>query len=559
MSGLGRAAFWVINFVYNYCTFLLQLVIVVAVAMPLEFTVIVSHDLSVSVVLFLVFGLSITSFSFFLSTFFTSTRTAGISSVVILIISVLICQQVSQAAVAGNKLTEDSTNFGTVAWPMYGLSNAMFTIAAACPNVFGLGGKPLTLGGIGAESDTPLGLSITMLFLSFVVYTMLFVYCDMVLKVGPGVKQPPLFFLQPTYWRQSAGKKASVEECSKGAAPGEAAEVSAERERVKAQQGGVRAIGLSKLYPGAKEPAVQNVQFGIQPSECFGLLGSNGAGKSTTIHILCGVHQPTTGTVLCGPSSELDIRHHMPTIQSSMGVCSQDNLLWGDLKGDEHLLFFARLRRIPAKQIPRHITYWLKRVNLASKADRRKRSKMYSGGMKRRLGVANAFIGNPQLVYLDEPSTGLDPESRQQLWYAVRAAKKDKSIILTTHALEEAEALCDRVGIMAKGLMRTVGTPTDLRLRFDKGYKFMMAVDTADPGREATALTYVKELLPAARCVDSINGVHTYVVPKDGVKMSTIFSGMTSNKDKYHIKDWGLSHTTLEEVFLQIVNVHSLA
>ena len=160
----------------------------------------------------------------------------------------------------------------------------------------------------------------------------------------------------------------------------------------------MRAIGLVKQYPGASKKAVQNVQFAVKPDECFGLLGSNGAGKSTTIHMLCGVHAPSAGTVLCGDASELDAKHDITTIQSAMGVCTQDNLLWGELTGAEHLSFFARMRRVAPALRTKHIDYWLKRVNLHSRADRRKRARAYSGGMKRRLSVANAFIGDPRLV-----------------------------------------------------------------------------------------------------------------------------------------------------------------
>merc|ERR550514_2063645 len=152
-----------------------------------------------------------------------------------------------------------------------------------------------------------------------------------------------------------------------------------------------------------------------------------------------------------------------------MGVCPQDNLLWDDLTGEQHLEFFGRLRKITNKKsLKQHIQYWLKRVNLATRSTKRKPSKAYSGGMKRRLSVACTFIGNPRLVYLDEPSTGLDPESRRQLWYAIRAAKKQRSIILTTHALEEADALCDRIGIMTLGQMRVLDSPAQLRMRFDQ-------------------------------------------------------------------------------------------
>ena len=389
-----------------------------------------------------------------------------------------------------------------------------------------------------------------MLLVDTILYTVLFVYLDMVLPVGPGVKKHPLFFLKPSFWVGGKGAKEAVDSCAKPPAAGEAVEITEERKRVVAgQEGGLLCLGLAKQYPGAKEPAVVNVQFGVKESECFGLLGSNGAGKSTTIHILCGLHEPSSGTVLCG-REKLDIRHKLSVIQSAMGVCSQDNLLWDDLTGTEHLSFFCRIRQVRERR--KHIEYWLKRVNLFSGSDRRKRSKAYSGGMKRRLSVACSFIGNPRLVYLDEPSTGLDPESRRQLWYAVLAAKKQRSIILTTHALEEAEALCDRVGIMAKGLMRTLGTPAELRVRFDQGYKFVISCQR-DAGVEAQADDFVRKLMPEIKEKDAINGVRTYELPKSGVKMSTLFREMESNKEALKIKDWGLSHTTLEEVFLQIV------
>ena len=112
----------------------------------------------------------------------------------------------------------------------------------------------------------------------------------------------------------------------------------------------------------------------------------------------CGVHAPSQGTVLCGDASELDAKHDITTIQSAMGVCTQDNLLWGELTGAEHLSFFARMRRVAPALRTKHIDYWLKRVNLHSRADRRKRARAYSGGMKRRLSVANAFIGDARLV-----------------------------------------------------------------------------------------------------------------------------------------------------------------
>ena len=281
-----------------------------------------------------------------------------------------------------------------------------------------------------------MGAVLVMLFVDTVLYTVLFLYSDAVLPIGPGAgRLHPLFFLDKAWWAghlsrarpetakvssslsstsstRTGSNETNIESLALPPEPDEPADVQEERERVLRQQvGGVRAIGLSKTYQGRTKPAVVNVQFGVEKGECFGLLGSNGAGKTTVIHMLCGLHPPSHGTMLAGDDG-LDLRTSLREIQSAMGVCSQDNLLWEELTGAEHLRFFARLRRVPKAAIEKHVNFWLRQVGLHSTSDRRKRSHAFSGGMKRRLGVANALIGNPQIVFLDEPSTGLDPQVR---------------------------------------------------------------------------------------------------------------------------------------------------
>jgi len=561
MSGLGRRPYWVITWLYSYCLYLVCLAFFLIVSFAFDFQAITAHNFGVVLILFMMYCAAQTSYACFASTLFANKWGALVVNFFLLVfVFVLMGWQLAEKA-TGYDASSSGYQFVINILPTFAMSHISEILShSGIGTISQLNIVPLSFTNIGAETAHPIGVIMGSLVVGIFFWMVIALYFDMVLPIGPGIKYAPNFLFTAEFWKKAQKvSQAELDSISLKTEPNEAPEVSAERQRVLAeQQDGVRVIGLSKIYPGATRYAVKNVQFGIMKDECFGLLGSNGAGKTTTIHVLCGLHPPTTGTVICGEEM-MDIRVDLPKIQSSMGVCSQDNLLWDDLTGPEHLLFFGGLRRLKKKTIKAHIAFWLSRVNLNSPADRRKRSRSYSGGMKRRLNTANAFIGNPKLVYLDEPSTGLDPESRQQLWRAVLAAKPGKSIILTTHALEEAEALCDRVGIMTFGLMRTLGTPNQLRLRFDQGYKFMISVNTADPGSEATALAYVKELMPESRIVDSINGVHTYVVPKEGVQMSTIFSGMTSNKDKYQIKDWGLSHTTLEEVFLQIVSTNTTA
>ena len=557
MAGLGRRPYWVITWLYGFLVYLGAIIIFLIISFAFSFKAVGNHDFIVILVLVLVYAAAMVSYSCCISTFFNNKWTCLVVGFFShCFIFVLLGVQFAERA-SGYRMDGSLQQFVFNLHPTIAMAHASELLHAAGVGDFQLlHGVRFGFHNIGFGEAHPLSAIMLAMLLSSVLWMVFAVYCDVTLKIGPGIKSSPLFCVQPKTYM---GRKntATANECAKPAETGEANEVKVERERVSTQTGGVRALGLSKWYPGAHRAAVVNVQFGINESECFGLLGSNGAGKSTTIHILCGLHPPSTGTVICGEEN-LDIRDSLTTIQSAMGVCSQDNLLWDDLTGPEHLRFFSRIRRVDPKSIKNHIDYWLKRVNLSKAYDRRKHSRSYSGGMKRRLGVANAFIGNPKLVYLDEPSTGLDPESRQQLWRAVLAAKPGKSIILTTHALEEAEALCDRVGIMTFGLMRTLGTPTELRLRFDQGYKFMLACEPGRAEDEDGAHRYVLTLMPQARLVDAINGVRTYIVPKGSVTMSSLFEGMEAKKGEYRIKDWGLSHTSLEEVFLQIVAANAL-
>ena len=224
--------------------------------------------------------------------------------------------------------------------------------------------------------------------------------------------------------------------------------------------------------------------------------------------------------MLCG-REKLDIRHKLSVIQSAMGVCSQDNLLWDDLTGTEHLSFFCRIRQVRERR--KHIEYWLKRVNLFSGSDRRKRSKAYSGGMKRRLSVACSFIGNPRLVYLDEPSTGLDPASRRRLWRVItefkQRASEGSGVVLTTHSMEEAEVLCDRIAIMSEGRLRCIGHGADIKRRFGEAYKLTIhTASHSDAAAEAVRAFVVSQLAADARPLNaSMGGTTDFEMPRASI------------------------------------------
>jgi len=173
-----------------------------------------------------------------------------------------------------------------------------------------------------------------------------------------------------------------------------------------------------------------------------------------------------------------------------------------------------------------------------------------SGGMKRRLSIAVSFIGNPDVVFLDEPTTGLDPDSRSAIWDILQTAKKGKCLILTTHSMEEADALCDRIGIMADGALQCLGSQVHLKNKFGEGYTLKI---NFDPQYEEIASGYIKKLIPNAVLEEKFPGNFTFRIQKKDFVMSHILENLLKDQAEYKIDDWGLSQTTLEDVFLTIV------
>ncbi len=190
----------------------------------------------------------------------------------------------------------------------------------------------------------------------------------------------------------------------------------------------------------------------------------------------------------------------------------------------------------------------LKKVNLWNCGS--KLVKQYSGGMKRRLSVAISLIGSPPIIYLDEPSTGLDPKSRRDLWKVINEAKSHSTVLLTTHSMEEADTLCDRLMIMGDGQIKAVGVGSYLKLHLGEGYK--LAIQTSK-GTELNQLEkFVEKLLPGSVMLNHVGGTTNFHVPKSVVSLSKVFTEMEQAKKQMNITTWAIVNTTLEEVFLKV-------
>ena len=223
----------------------------------------------------------------------------------------------------------------------------------------------------------------------------------------------------------------------------------------------VAAKGLTKDYNSLR--AVDNIDFEISKGECFGFLGPNGAGKTTVMSIIYCFMPPSGGSVKV---FDLDVMNMPGKIKSRIGVMPQDNNLDPDITVLENLIVYARYFNIMKKESLPRAWNLLDFVELRDKADINIQS--LSGGMKRRLLLARSLMNNPELLMLDEPTTGLDPHSRHSVWEQLSLLKSNGiSLILTTHYMEEAEKLCDRVAIMDSGKIVTIATPADLMNKYN--------------------------------------------------------------------------------------------
>ena len=297
---------------------------------------------------------------------------------------------------------------------------------------------------------------------------------------------------------------------------------------------------LHKTY-GTVE-AVRGLSFEVAPGQCFGLLGPNGAGKTTTIEILEGLLAPTSGeVVVLGRRWGQDDQ----AIRERMGVCLQQTVLSEKLQVDETVDLFRRFYRIG--RAPESV---IQEVELTEKAHARVGT--LSGGQKQRLAVACALDGDPELLFLDEPTTGLDPQSRRQVWDIVNAFKAGgRTVLLTTHYMDEAEKLCDRVAIVDHGRIIAEGSP--MHLMTSLGGEHVVEIAVREDGQGALPAAAM-EGLPGVRAAHAEAGRIVLTVAEPHVAVPAIL-------EKVRAGGWELSglstrHASLEDVFVSLTGRH---
>ncbi|MBZ8181924.1 ABC transporter ATP-binding protein [Oscillatoria salina] len=228
---------------------------------------------------------------------------------------------------------------------------------------------------------------------------------------------------------------------------------------------------VRKVYN--KVPVVDDLSFHIPEGEMFGLLGPNGAGKSTTIRMLITLTRPTQGNI---EVAGFEVSSYPARVKENIGVVLQQTSVDGDLTVWENLEFHGRMHHIPKLRRQKLIDQWLEYVELSDR--RQELAKNLSGGMKRRLQIARALLHQPKVLFLDEPTVGLDPQNRRRLWEIIRDLNRQgMTILLTTHYMEEVEFLCDRIGVMNTGKLIELGTLPELRSKYGEGLVVKQVAD----------------------------------------------------------------------------------
>jgi len=301
----------------------------------------------------------------------------------------------------------------------------------------------------------------------------------------------------------------------------------------------VRAEDLVKEYDGT--PALRGVSFEAYEGEVLGLLGPNGAGKTTLMNILAGILLPTSGRAeVLGH----DVVAESRAVRELIGFCPQETVAYEELSALDNVMFYAGLYDLPRSEAKRKARELLEFVGLWDVAKRPVRE--FSGGMKRRLNLAIALVNDPRVLLLDEPTTGLDPRARREVWRYIEGLRAEgRTILLATHYMEEADRLSDRVAIMDLGRLVALGTPEELKRSVGELSVIEVEVAEPKPGLREALAPYSEN----GRVLEDENKVRIYARDPDAVLPRAVEAALRAGAKIVAIN---ITEPTLEDVFLKL-------
>ncbi|KAI9356786.1 hypothetical protein DFJ73DRAFT_758520 [Zopfochytrium polystomum] len=507
MNGMKAWAYYLSHYVTFYVLFAISSIIFILVGFGARLTLFTKTATAVVLLLFFTWGHAQIALAFFFASFFNRSRIALVLTFLVVLCGVII-------SLVTDQLFEDEPfPRAFFLWPPFAFYRALSVLNVAS---YDLLKRPFQVKDLRGDNEVTSALAF--LAVEIFVYGFIGMYLAAVLPSEYGTRRPwhfPVTDVLTSFEKKSKKSRQSYEaELSASqlaakldeTAGNEDEDVIAERQRVDSNQHPADApiviSHLRKVYasraPGSPpKVAVKDVTFAAESGLVFGLLGPNGAGKTTLISMLTGLYEATSGNAWL---SGYNIKSEISDVYKVIGICPQFpdvvppqfDILWDDLNVEEHLYFYARLKGVERAEERPTVEKAMEQVSLTSL--RRRLTKTLSGGEKRRLSIAIALVGTPSVVFLDEPTTGLDPEVRRLIWNIIQDAKEDKTIILTTHSMEEAEAVCQRIGIMSKGTLRCYANPLRLKELYGSGFRLFF---NSLPQDTARACAWVEGILPA--------------------------------------------------------------
>ncbi|KAJ3117495.1 ATP-binding cassette sub- A member 1 [Phlyctochytrium bullatum] len=583
MMGLKPSVYWFSHYISTTLLVLVNSFLTVIFGLIFQFSAFKNTNFGVLWITFFLFGESMVMFAFFLTTFIRQSRVAVLLGIFLFVIGLLF-----------ESFVFSDGQLGYIWFAPTIISPTVWKVLAVIP-FFNFGKifldiTTLTTGKLddltqtfipgpgfpwsqlyekideevlpiydSGYPDVPVPLVSWLLMIGDVIlYGLLLWYFDTVIKNEYGSGNYPWFFLLPSYWGYTSKAKQAEADWINRIRSGRSAPVDADEDiDVRTERdvtftpnngGAVKIINLRKEYRGnlfgkGGKVAVKNTCLNLPEGKLLALLGQNGAGKSTTMSILAGLTPATGGDALI---YGLSVRTQMGRIRKLLGVCPQHDILFDDLTAKEHIELYAGLKGVPKKYWTELFEERLKAVKLWTVQN--VQAGTYSGGMKRRLSLVISTIGDPRVIFMDEPTTGMDPVNRRHVWSFVEKFKANRVIVLTTHSMEEADVLGDRIAIMAHGRLRALGNSIALKAKFGAGYRISVITSQADVVKRTVA-----NMVPNAKLEDDSAGALIYQFPLASTPAIPAFVAWLEENSNGVVKAWGISQTTLEEVFLKLI------
>ncbi|CDW85159.1 abc transporter family protein [Stylonychia lemnae] len=547
MMGLTDFSYWLSWFTYY---FLIVTIISALCIIILSINVFKYSDRAYIFLYFWVYGMSLFGFCIFLQSFFSTARVAAITGTL-----AYFCTWFVSQAVADPSVSTLSKNLASL------LSTVAVSLGSTNLGLFEINGQ-------GVNSETAKNYynnysfedCIIMMAISFFLFLTIGLYLDNVLPSAFGLRKPWYYFVTRGYWcrlkrngKVQNSKLSSLQDDSENQSLFEAKFMKRENVEpvsrdLQAQENEDKILKISELKKTFTNgfQAVKGLNIKMYNGQIFALLGHNGAGKTTTISMLTGLIESSSG------SAEVfghDLFNDMDSVRNFLGVCPQHDILFDLLTPEEHLDIFCDFKGVDSKAKKEEIQKIL--VDVDVYAYKNTQARNLSGGNRRKLSVAIALIGGSKLVLLDEPTSGMDLSARRKLWNMLKNYKNNRIIILTTHYMDEADILGDRIGIMTGGQLICLGGSLFLKNRFGVGYNLTMVKKSKDPNLKIGQ--FLNEEIGEVRKLSEVSSEITYQIPTAlSFKFKDFFPKFDQCLDSLEIRSYGISVTTLEEVFLKV-------